>query len=152
MCAKKTTLPSSSSYALFLEQLKNRVQQAQLRAVLAVNSELIQLYWDIGKSIVEKQLAEDWKSQVIHNLCNDLQHAFPGIQGLSRTNIFRMRAFYLAYARVPQAVGLLNTLPIGKIPWGHNVLLIERLKTTDERLWYAAQAIENGLSRAALED
>lgn len=136
-----------SNYATFLEQLKTKVQQAQLKASLAVNSELIQLYWDIGKSIVEKQEQEGWKAQVIEKLCKDLQNAFPGIRGFSRANIFNMRSFYLAYARIQQPVGLLNELPISKIPWGHNVLLIEKVKDLEERLWYAQQAIENGLSR-----
>ena len=148
---KKTTV--TSHYALFLEQLKKRVQQAQLKASLAVNSELIQLYWDIGKSIVEKQEKEGWRAQIIEKLSKDLQNAFPGMQGFSRTNIFRMRTFYLAYNdRVPQAVGLENVLPIVNIPWGHNILLIEKIKDFQERLWYAQQTIKHGLSRAALED
>ena len=150
MASKKPS--STSSYTSFLEQLKSRVSQAQLKASLAVNSELILLYWDLGKSIVEKQEKEDWKAQVIERLCRDLQNAFPGMQGFSRTNIFRMRSFYLAYARIPQAVGFLNDLPIVKIPWGHNALLIEKIKDLEERLWYAQQTIEYGLSRAALED
>lgn len=147
---KKTTI--ASSYIFFLEQLKKRVQQAQLRASLAVNHELIQLYWDIGKSIVEKQEQEGWRAQVIEKLCKDLQNAFPGMQGFSRANIFNMRSFYLAYPRIQQAVGLLNNLPIVNIPWGHNVLIITKIKDFDERLWYAEQTIKHGLSRAALED
>ena len=116
------------NYAAFLEQLKQRVQQAQVKAAVAVNTELIQLYWDIGKSIVEKQEEEGWKTQIIDKLCKDLQNAFPGIQGFSRTNVFRMRSFYLSYARIPQAVGLLKSLPIARIPWGHNILLLEKIK------------------------
>lgn len=146
---KRIGLPA---YTHFLEQLKKRVQQAQLKASLAVNSELIKLYWEIGKSIVEKQEQEGWKAQIIEKLCKDLQDVFPGIQGFSRANIFNMRSFYLAYPRVQQAVGLLNNLPIGKIPWGHNILIITKVKDLEERLWYAQQTIEHGLSRAALED
>jgi len=142
-----------STYAEFFEQLKHRVRVAQLKASLAVNSGLIQLYWDIGKSIVEKQEQEGWRAQVIEKLCKDLQSAFPGIQGFSRTNVFRMRTFYLAYKdRIPQVVGLSKELPIVKIPWGHNALLLEKVKDFQERLWYAEQTIEHGLSRAALAD
>lgn len=148
---KKKDLSRLTGYAPFLEQLKLRVRQAQVKAALAVNSELIALYWDLGKAIVEKQEQEGWKSQIIERLCKDLQNAFPGMQGFSRRNVFRMRAFYLAYARVPQAVALLNALPIAKIPWGHNAVLIEKLKDAQERLWYAQQVVENGLSRNALE-
>lgn len=142
-----------SSYAEFFEQLKGRVRQAQLKASLAVNSELIHLYWDIGKAIVEKQEQEGWRAQIIEKLCKDLQYTFPGIQGFSRANIFKMRAFYLAYSdRVSQAVRLGNELPIVKIPWGHNVLIVTKVKDFEERLWYAQQTIEHGLSRAGLED
>lgn len=151
MNTKKKKLDGTTNYAAFLEQLKTKVQQAQLKASLAVNSELIQLYWDIGKSIVEKQEQEGWKAQIIEKLCKDLQNAFPGIRGFSRANIFKMRAFYLAYAKVSQAVILLNDLPIAKIPWGHNILIITKIKDPQERLWYAGQTIENGLSRASLE-
>lgn len=147
---KKIT--TKSPYILFLEQLKNKVQQAQLKASLAVNSELIRLYWDIGKAIVEKQEQEGWKAQIIEKLCKDLQSAFPGMQGFSRANIFNMRSFYLAYAKVQQPVGFLKTLPMLNIPWGHNILIITKIKNPEERLWYAQQTIKHGLSRAALED
>ena len=76
---------------------------------------------------------------------------FPGIEGFSKRNIFRMRAFYLENAIIPQAVGQLEDLPIFRIPWGHNVVLIEKIKDKNQRLWYAQQAIENGWSRSALE-
>ena len=151
MNTKNKKLSSTESYASFLELLKTKVQQAQLKASLAVNSELIQLYWDIGKSIVEKQEQEGWKAQVIEKLCKDLQNAFPGIRGFSRANIFKMRAFYLAYAKVSQAVRLLSELPISKIPWGHNILIITKIKDPQERLWYAQQVIADGLSRDSLE-
>jgi predicted nuclease of restriction endonuclease-like (RecB) superfamily len=153
MDSKNKKSRTISTYAVFLEQLKNRVRSAQLKASLAVNSELIYLYWDIGKSIVEKQEQEGWRAQVIEKLCKDLQQAFPGIQGFSRANIFNMRSFYIAYKnRIQQAVGLSNELPIVKIPWGHNVLIITKIKDLQERLWYAEQVIEHGLSRVALED
>lgn len=134
MNSKNQKIITISSYGLFLEQLKNRVQHAQCKASLAVNTELIQLYWDIGKSIVEKQEQEGWGAQIIEKLCRDLQRAFPGMQGFSPTNIFRMRLFYLTYANVPQFVGQINMLPIVNIPWGHNVLLIEKIKKLEERL------------------
>lgn len=154
MSAKTITKKSLNvkSYAAFLEQLKERVRQAQLKAAVSVNTELVELYWDIGKAILERQEKEGWKAQVIEKLCRDMQNAFPGIQGFSRSNIFRMRAFYLSYAKVAQAVRLLNELPIARIPWGHNILLLQKIDDTQERLWYAQQVIENGLSRHALEN
>jgi len=140
------------SYKDFLEQLKSKIKHAQLKASLSVNTELIQLYWNIGKAIVEKQQEAGWGTSIIEKLSKDLQNAFPGIQGFSRTNISRMKAFYLAYTIFPQAVGQINTLSIMQIPWGHNVLLIEKVKNFEERLWYAEQTIQHGLSRAALQD
>jgi hypothetical protein len=104
------------SYVSLLEQLKKKIQNSQLKAALAVNSELIQLYWEIGKSIVEKQEQEGWGAQVIEKLGKDLQNAFPGMQGFSRANIFKMRSFYLAYTKVSQTVRQFNTLPIAQIP------------------------------------
>lgn len=147
----ESTLPMQG-YSEFLKQIKAKIRKAQIKAALAVNSELIQLYWDIGKAIVEKQEKEGWKTQIIEKLCKDIQNDFPGIEGFSRINVFRMRAFYLAYARVSQAVTLLNDLPIARIPWGHNILILTKIKNTQERLWYAELVIQEGLSRNALED
>jgi predicted nuclease of restriction endonuclease-like (RecB) superfamily len=140
------------NYAMFLEQLKKRVRDAQIKAAVSVNTELIKLYWDIGKDILEKQEKEGWGSQIIERLGTDLQNEFPGIQGFSRSNVFKMRAFYLAYEKVSQAVRQLEDLPIARIPWGHNILIITKTKDINERLWYAQQTIENGLSRHALEN
>jgi predicted nuclease of restriction endonuclease-like (RecB) superfamily len=84
-------------YANFLDSLKDRVRQAQTRAMLSVNRELIGLYWDIGREIVRRQEQEGWGKSVVDRLAGDLQKAFPGIGGFSASNVSRMRAFYLAY-------------------------------------------------------
>src|SRR5438128_364995 len=108
--AASTALPQG--HAELLEDLKGRVRTAQLKAALAVNRELIRLYWDIGQLIVHRQEREGWGSSVIEKLANDVQKAFQGLRGFSRTNVFRMRAFYLAYTKgftiVPQAAGQLD--------------------------------------------
>ncbi|MCB1108225.1 MAG: DUF1016 family protein, partial [Chlamydiia bacterium] len=75
---------------------------------------------------------------------------FIGIEGFSRSNIFRMKAFFTAYEKVAQAVRQLEVLPIFLIPWGHNIILLQKIKDTAERLWYAAKAIEHGWSRSML--
>src|SRR6266576_65462 len=87
-----TGLPAD--YAAFLESLKNRVRQAQTRAMLSVNRELIQLYWDIGRLIVERQEREGWGKGVVDRLAADIQKAFPGLKGFSPGNVWRMRALY----------------------------------------------------------
>ena len=80
-----------------------------------------------------------------------LQNEFPGLSGFSRTNVFNMRAFYLAYAKVQQAAGQLDEVPFFSIPWWHNVILITKLKDNEQRLWYAQKAVEHGWSRTMLE-
>lgn len=92
----KSGLPTG--YDELLDDLKSRVRSAQLKAAVAVNRELIQLYWDIGRLIVERQEQEGWGKSVVERLADDIQQAFPGLGGFSRSNVFRMRAFYSAYA------------------------------------------------------
>lgn len=160
-----------ADYADFLEALKIRVRQAQTKAMLAVNRELIELYWDLGRRIVERQETAGWGRAVVERLADDIQKAFPGLGGFSRTNVFRMRAFYLscqsATESVPQPVGQVksrrkvaqavgqpaeSSLPetLANLPWGHNILLVERVKDCPQRHWYAAKALEHGWSRAVL--
>lgn len=147
--ARKAVAPKE--YAQVLGDIKKQVQTAQIKAALAANKELIKLYWSIGKIIAEKQEISGWGSSVIERLAKDIQNSFPGLGGFSRANIFNMRAFYLAYEKVQQAVGQLDELPIFHIPWGHNVVLITKLKTIEQRIWYAQKAIEHGWSRNILE-
>ena len=102
-----------ADYAEFLDSLKSRVRQSQTKAMLSVNRELIALYWDIGRQIVERQELAGWGRATVERLADDMQAAFLGMGGFSRTNVFRMRAFYLAYRTpaevVPQAVGQLKS-------------------------------------------
>jgi hypothetical protein len=95
------------SYAALLAEIKSRVSEAQVRAHLAVSRELILLYWSIGRDIVARQKAEGWGKSVIEKLAADIQSAFPGLEGFSSRNVWRMRAFFLAYSDVqflPQPV------------------------------------------------
>jgi predicted nuclease of restriction endonuclease-like (RecB) superfamily len=145
---KSEVLPAN--YTKFFTSLKDKIRSAQIKGAIAVNKELIKLYWDIGKDIVEKQEQDGWGTKVLERVAKDLQNDFPGVEGFSRTNLFRMKAFYSAYAKVPQVVGQLEQLPIFSIPWGHNVILLESLKQIEERLWYASKVIEHGWSRSML--
>lgn len=145
-------------YEAFLVELKERIRTAQLRAAVAANRVLIELYWQIGRDIVERQKVHGWGNAVLDRLGEDLQKAFPGLSGFSRTNLYRMRAFYLAYRDdpefVPQPVGQMaeSGVPeaVAAIPWGHNVVLVEQIKNPAERLWYARKAVENGWSRSVM--
>jgi predicted nuclease of restriction endonuclease-like (RecB) superfamily len=160
MAKKQTTLPvkieknfiDQKEYVSTLADLKRQVREAQLKAAVRVNKELIRLYWNIGKTIAAKQETSGWGTNVIENLAKDLQNEFPGIDGFSRANVFKMRAFYLAYEKVSQAVRQFDDLPFSNIPWGHNILLLTKLKDEKQRLWYAQKTIEHGWSRSALVD
>lgn len=142
------TLPMDlpADYPDFLADVKRRIQTAQIKAAMAVTHELIQLYWEIGQQIVERQQREQWGTGVINRLATDLQRAFPGMKGFSSRNIWRMRQFYLTYAEK----GAILPQVVAQIPWGHNVLLLERIKDMKVRLWYAQQAVTHGWSRAVL--
>ena len=140
--------PLPASYGALLEDIKARIRAAQVKAALSINRELIELYWHIGKSIVERQRAEGWGKSVVERLSSDLQSEFSGISGFSPQNIWRMRALYLAWTEdvsklkpaarqngaliLSQAARELDgqNLPqaVGEIPWFHNVTLIEKLK------------------------
>lgn len=142
----RARLPFHESYAEFLEQLKARILEAQIRAAAAANRELLHLYWQIGRDIVLRQEREGWGTAVIERLAGDLGRLFPGVAGFSARNLWRMRAFYLAY---PSGFGISATA-VAEIPWGHHVVLLEKLKDSDQRQWYARAAIENGWSRNVL--
>ena len=136
----------STDYAGFLADLKTRIRTAQTRAALSVNRELIALYFDIGRLLVEKQETLKWGDAVISQIARDLKSEFPGMTGFGRANLFSMRGFYLAY----RDGGPIVQQAVGQIPWGHNVRLMEKEKDPQKRLWYAEKTIENGWSRAVL--
>jgi predicted nuclease of restriction endonuclease-like (RecB) superfamily len=156
-----------AGYPALLADLKRRVRAAQLRAAVAVNRELILLYWDIGKIIVESQKTKGYGKQVVERLAGDLQKEFPGTAGFSPQNVWFMRSFYLAWppklsqvvseskmAILSQPVRVLAApappAPISELPWGHNRLLLTKLDTPASRLWYAHKSVEHGWSRAVL--
>jgi predicted nuclease of restriction endonuclease-like (RecB) superfamily len=132
-------------YADWLADLKTRIHSAQQRATLAVNRELVMLYWQIGRDILARQACQGWGAKVIGRLAHDLRNAFPEMKGFSRANLMYMRAFAEAWPDeqiVQQAVG--------QLPWGHNLVLLSRLKQPEQRLAYAQAAIEHGWSRNVL--
>ena len=132
-------------FAPLLADLKARVRSAQLKAAVSVNRELILLYWHIGREILRCQHEQGWGAKVVDRLSIDLRIEFPDLGGFSTRNLLRMRAFADAYpdaAIVPQLVA--------HIPWGHNVLLLERVKDPASREWYARKTIEHGWSRSVL--
>ncbi len=144
-------LPSSfifpNGYTEFLEEIKRRIREAQIRASLTVNKELILLYWSIGKSILEKQALEGWGSKIIERMAKDLGTDFPGVSGFSVRNLKYMRKFAEVYPN-PEFVQAL----LAQMPWWHNILLLEKLQHASKREWYAQEVIKNGWSGRVLEE
>lgn len=132
-------------YADWLADLKGRIRVAQQRALLAVNTELLALYWHIGREILDRQEDQGWGAKVVERLSHDLRAAFPGMSGFSRANLMYMRAFSQAW---PQEIFVQQA--VGQIPWGHNVVLLTKLKDSASRLAYAAATVEHGWSRSVL--
>ena len=132
-------------YADWLADLKGRIHSAQQRATLAVNRELVLLYWQIGRDILARQAAQGWGARVIDRLAHDLRSAFPDMKGFSRANLMYMRA--LAEAWPDEAI--VQQL-VGRLPWGHNLVLLTRLKNADQRVAYAQAVIAHGWSRNVL--
>ena len=138
-------VPLPSDYGPWLAELKARIHAAQQQAARSVNSELVLLYWQIGRGILERQGREGWGSKVIERLAQDLRNAFPTMKGFSRANLLYMRAFAEAW---PDEVIVQQA--VGQLPWGHNLVLLSKLKATDLRLAYTQRAIDQGWSRAVL--
>lgn len=162
--AAREHLPAD--YPAFFEALKARIQRARLTAAVAVNRELIATYWDLGREIIERQEQEGWGASVIARLSADLRAAFPGVKGFTERNIAYARAFYLAYTRDvrehaailqqpvaeldPDLDGVSLPEPVARIPWGHNVRLLDKVADPVLRLWYARQSTAQGWSRKVL--
>lgn len=136
---------ADKNYIALLDGLKKHIRSAQIKAVLAVNRELILLYWQIGQEILERQQQQGWGSKVIERLAKDLKNEFPDMQGFSSRNLKYMRSFAEAWPdeQFVQQV-------VAQIPWGHNVRILEQVKDPATRLWYVQQTIENGWSRNVL--
>lgn len=144
-----TALAHHTDYRQGLEDIKRRIQSAQTRAVLAANTELLQLYWDIGRQLAQWQKERDWGTAVVEQMATDLQSAYPGIKGFSRPSLFAMRQFY---AFLSPRFGQFEFVsqPVRQIPWGHIRTLLVKVKSVDEALLYAQACVDNGWSRSVL--
>ena len=132
-------------YKTFLAEVKERIRRAQYEALKAVNKELIQLYWDIGKMIVERQKKYGWGKSIVENLARDLQKEFPGMSGLSSRNLWYMRNFFLTYE------GNLKLQPLAaEISWTHNIIIMEKCKDDLEREFYIRMTKKFGWSKNVL--
>lgn len=139
------SLTKTNDYGEFLNALKIRIRSARISAARVVNKELISLYWEIGKSIVEKQKHLGWGRAVVEKLSRDLMAEFPRSSGFSARNLWDMRRFYEEYhsdEKLRQVVA--------EIPWGQNLLILNKIKDTRERYYYLQATAEMGWSRDVL--
>jgi predicted nuclease of restriction endonuclease-like (RecB) superfamily len=190
----KTVVQTLCEYTDLLCQVKSRIRQAQTKAILSANAEMIRLYWDIGRLVLHRQETKGWGTSVIPRLARDIRNDLPDVKGFSERNIGRMIALRHEYAELPailpQAVAKFAPAqaepivpqPVAKLvhdskalvlhppgaklseasraemlqqfvvrlPWGHNILLMEKVKDLDARLWYMQATVQNGCSRNIL--
>ena len=158
-------IQSQADYRAWLGELKSRFRQVQLKAAVAVNTALLQFYWELGADIVSRQAQADWGSGFLKQLSADLMHEFPEIKGFSIRNLKYIRQWYSFYAASPaigqQPVGRIGQQPVAQfakqtvsqilsIPWGHNLAIIAKCKQHDEALYYAQATQAYGWSRSVL--
>ncbi len=137
---------ATQDYRTFISQIKQSIKRARNKAIRSVNSELISLYYNLGRQIIEKQKQTDWGEDLIGQIEMDLKRAFPDSTGFSRRNLNYMRKFYNFFGnneKVPQAVA--------QIPWGHIRLILDRIKDYAEAEFYVQKTIENSWSRVILD-
>jgi predicted nuclease of restriction endonuclease-like (RecB) superfamily len=175
--ADSLSLPAD--YSLLLKEIRQRVKQAQTRAVLSVNAELIQMYWELGALIHQRQQQEGWGAGVLPRLALDLRNELPEEKGFSERNLKRMLAFHRAYPQLgllpqpvaqlgnsekgPQAVAQLEAVAIGPqpvalfppdllraVPWGHHAELLAKVREPETRQWYMQATVQHGWSRNIL--
>ena len=135
----------NTDYKIWINELKNQVRSVQIKAAIAVNSELIKFYWELGKMISEKQEFYSWGEKLIEQISKDLKEEFPDMKGFSTRNIKYIRNFYAFYnnSEIRQQL-------VAQIPWGHNILIYSKSKNIQEATFYIQQTIENNWSRDVL--
>jgi len=157
MTDEKMELTAMHDYQKWIANIKKKIRKSQIKASVQVNQEMLLLYWDLGKGIVEKQKLAKWGDKLISQLSKDLNKAFPDVQGFSRRNLELMRKWYLYYAEyveqeiiAKQVVSQMKEFIIFNIPWGHNVRIVAKSATLEEAVFYANETLEYGWSRAVL--
>lgn len=143
--SSKNSLDRSENDPSLLAEIKERIRTAQYEALKAVNKELVGLYWDIGRMIVERRDAEGWGKSVVERLSEDLRREFPGVGGFSAANLWRMKAFFEAYTGLEKLAPLVR-----EIGWSHNLAILERCKDPLEREFYLRMTRKFGWSRNVL--
>ena len=135
-------LASNDAYRNFFVEIKQKIQQAQVKATVTVNQQLLVLYWEIGTEIIQRHKTSSWGDKVLEQLSSDLKKAFPDMKGFSTRNLKYMRRFAQNYPNFE-----IGQQPVAQISWSHNILLLQKCPDKKERLFYAQKALQNGWSR-----
>lgn len=136
---------TAKDYPALLSEVKARIQSAQYAALRAVNKELVGLYWDIGRMIVERQQTEGWGKGVVEQLATDLQADFPGVGGFSASNLWRMKGLFETYNGAEKLAPLVR-----EVGWSHNLLILERCNDNLKREFYLRMTRKFGWSKNVL--
>ena len=142
----------NTDYKDWLVELKSKIRSVQLKAAVAVNSALIEFYWDLGKMITEKQAQTTWGDKLIDQVAKDLKSEFQDMTGLSNSNLKYCKRFYIFYQYVigQQPVDQFRQQLVAQIPWGHNILIFSKSSDVEEAMFYVQMTIENSWSRDIL--
>ena len=147
-------IKTDEDYKAWIAELKRRIRQSQIKAAVKVNTELIRMYWNLGRDIVEKQSESRWGKGFFNELSRDLKEAFPDMEGFSVTNLKYMKRMYLFYNQsdviCQQLADELQEHLLFTIPWWHHVVLMTKCGTVEEALFYMKKVVENGWSRNVL--
>ena len=135
-------MPLDKNYISFLNTIKSKILSSRIRAYRGLNRELMTLYWDLGKTIVERQKQHGWGKGIVEKLSQDLNVEFQGREGFSAHNLWRMRDLYLEYKDHSKLAQL-----VLEIPWGHNVLILQKIKSDEQKKYYIETCIQMGWSR-----
>ncbi len=130
----------------FVEEIKQTILKAQYKALQSVNREQINLYWEIGRLIVERQQAHGWGKSIVENLALELQNAFPNSKGYSARNLWRMKSLFDEYSRSEVILPPM----VAEIAWSHNILILEKCKNDHQRFFYLEMTRRHGWSKTAL--
>ncbi|MCE5360675.1 MAG: DUF1016 family protein, partial [Acidithiobacillus sp.] len=139
----------TTDYRAWLSDLKTRFRQVQLKAAVAVNTELLQFYWQLGADIINKQATQAWGSGFLTQLSTDLMREFPEVKGFSKRNLEQIRRWYVFWNQVPE-IAKQAASQLFVIPWWHNVVIISKCSSHSEALYYVQQTQAHGWSRAVL--
>jgi predicted nuclease of restriction endonuclease-like (RecB) superfamily len=143
-------LITDSNYKSWIKSLKENIYSAQIKASIAVNEEMLRLYWNLGKDICDNQFESNYGSKFFETLSRDLKSAFPDVQGFSVSNLKYMKRFYLFYKEIRHQLGDEFENQIFVIPWRHHIEIFTKAKSKEEALFFVQKTKENGWSRAML--